>query len=123
MSAAPKEAAAPTFDIDAIRAHVAMLHSFAAGVDGVFVVTVLYADAGSGPLTHHRVGHVEGMVASIMAHATTPGANIYNGLHLMRPNLEHGKRGGKADIIAVLGLVADQDADTGKVGEMPVEPS
>jgi hypothetical protein len=42
----------------------------------------------------------------------------------MRRDLDRGKRGGLADIVAVLGLVADMDADTGKdKGEMPVEPS
>ena len=63
------------------------------------------------------------MIAAIAAHASTPGANVYTGLHLMRSDLPRGKRGSRADILAVLGLVADMDRDTGKVGAMPVAPS
>jgi hypothetical protein len=55
--------------------------------------------------------------------AEPPGTNVYVSLHLTRPNLRRGQRGGKNGTVAVVGLVADMDADTGKVGEMPVEPS
>jgi len=41
----------------------------------------------------------------------------------MRVDLPRGKRGSKNDIVSVLGLVADMDADTGKIGNMPVDPS
>ncbi|WP_122401289.1 DNA-primase RepB domain-containing protein [Bradyrhizobium vignae] len=41
----------------------------------------------------------------------------------MRRNLPRGKKGGESDVIAALGLAADMGADTGKVGEMPVESS
>jgi len=41
----------------------------------------------------------------------------------MRPKLKRTSRGKESDIIAVIGLVADLDVDTGKTGEMPVEPS
>ncbi|GIQ76204.1 DNA-primase RepB domain-containing protein [Bradyrhizobium sp. RD5-C2] len=58
-----------------------------------------------------------------MSHANTPGANVYCGLHLMRPDLPRGKKGSEDDVVGVLGLVADMDADTGKIGEMPIEPS
>ena len=63
------------------------------------------------------------MVDAICAQATTPGANVYCGLHLMRSDLPRGKRGSKSDIVSILGLVADMDADTGKIGTMPVAPS
>lgn len=58
-----------------------------------------------------------------MAHGDTPGANVYCGLHLMRPDLPRGRKGGVSDVVAVLGLRADMDADTGKVGAMPLDPS
>jgi hypothetical protein len=110
------------FDPLIICKHVKLLHEFARGVDGKFVVSVFNGDL-PGTITHHRVGEIDSMVAAIMAHATTPGANVYTGLHLMRSDLPRGKRGSKADISAVLGLVADMDADTGKLGTMPVTPS
>ena len=63
------------------------------------------------------------MVAAVMAHDGIPNTNVYTGLHLMNAGLARGKRGPAVDIVAVLGLVADQDADTGKVGELPLEPT
>jgi RepB DNA-primase from phage plasmid len=116
------KSAALLFDAAAIHNHVELLHQSAKGCDGIFVVSVFIGPS-PGTITHHRVGEVEAMVASIMAHAATPEANVYTGLHLMRSDLPRGKRGGKADITMVLGLVADMDADTGKLGTMPVTPS
>ena len=111
------------FDTLAIRNHVELLHEFAGrALDGKFVVSVFNGDL-PGTITHHRVGETDGMVAAIIAHASTPGANVYTGLHLMRSDLPRGKRGSRSDIAAVLGLVADMDADTGKIGTMPVTPS
>lgn len=121
-------AATPSFDEAAVRAHCDMLHSLAGGVDGVLVSSVFFANPNSaddapGTVSHHMVGDVDGMVEAIMAHATTPGANCYAGLQVMRRGLGRGKRGAEADIVAVLGLVADMDGDTGKTGAMPVEPN
>jgi hypothetical protein len=110
------------FDSVTIRNHVELLHQSAEGCDGKFVVSVFNGDL-SGTITHHRVGEIEGMFDAIRALSATHGANVYTGLHLMRSDLPRGKRGGKADIVAVLGLVADMDADTGKIGKMPVTPS
>jgi hypothetical protein len=111
------------FDPRAIRNHVELLHRTALGLDGKFVVSVFFNGDSPGTITHHRVGEADDMVAAITAHATTPGANVYTGLHLMRSDLPRGKRGTRADITAVLGLVADMDADTGKVGALPVTAS
>src|SRR5690606_28810604 len=70
------------------------------------------------------IGDVEGMVAAFEAHLGTPGANSYTGLQVMRRGLGRGKRGTEADIVAVLGLVADMDSDTGKSsGEYPLPPN
>ncbi|WP_245581768.1 DUF3987 domain-containing protein [Rhizobium ruizarguesonis] len=119
---------AAAFDEAAIRTHVEMVHSLAAGIDGLLVTSAYFANPtgdsdASGAVTHHAVGDVDGMVESIMAHASTPHANVFTGLQVMRKGLPRGKRGGEADIVAVLGLVVDLDADTGKSGQMPVEPN
>ncbi|QIO47095.1 DUF3987 domain-containing protein [Rhizobium leguminosarum bv. trifolii] len=119
---------AAAFDEAAIRAHVEMVHSLAAGIDGLLVTSAYFANPtgdsdAPGAVTHHAVGDVDGMVEAIMAHASTPHANVFTGLQVMRKGLPRGKRGGEADIVAVLGLVVDLDADTGKSGQMPVEPN
>lgn len=111
---------------DPVRSHVEMIHRLADGVDGVLVVSVFNARLASdnGTITRHPVGDVDGMVAAIEAHSTTPGMNVYAGLQVMRRDLPRGKRGGEKDVVAVLGLVADMDADTGNnAGEYPIEPN
>lgn len=116
----PEESANP------IRAHVEMLHNLAKGIDGVLVVSVFNANLpdDKGTVTHHRPGDVDGMVDAIAAHGATPGMNVYIGLQLMRPTLHRKQRGTEADIVAVLGLVADMDADTGRdAGDYPTEPN
>ncbi|MBI1622573.1 AAA family ATPase [Aquamicrobium zhengzhouense] len=111
---------------DPVRQHVEMLHRLADGVDGLLVASAFNANLHSdkGTITHHHVGDVDGMVAAIDAHRDTPGANVYCGLQVMRRSLARGQRGGEKDIVAVLGLVADLDADTGKAaGEYPLAPN
>ncbi|ABE61239.1 RecA-family ATPase-like protein [Nitrobacter hamburgensis X14] len=110
---------------DPVRTHVEMLHDLAAGIDGVFVVSAYNVSLpkGGGTITKHNVGDVNGMVEAIAAHSDTPGANVYTGLHLMKTGLARGKRGTRSDVVAVLGLVADMDADTGNAGNLPFEPS
>lgn len=112
--------------IDPVRDHVEMLHRLAAGIDGVLVVSAFNASLtdDKGIITHHRIGDVDGMVAAIEAHDDTPHMNSYCGLQVMRRGLPRGARGGEKDIVAVLGLVADMDADTGRgAGEYPVAPN
>lgn len=110
----------PEFDVAAIRDHVAILHERAAGIDGVLVVSVFHASGAPGTVTHHPIGDIDGMVDAIAANNRVHGANVYTGLHIMRRGLPRGKRGTASDIVAVLGVVADLDADTGKAGEMPI---
>ncbi|MCA1365940.1 DUF3987 domain-containing protein [Bradyrhizobium sp. BRP14] len=105
-----------------------MLHGLATGVDGVLVTSTYYANPtgdsdAPGSVTHHAIGDVDGMVDAIMAHEATPNANVFTGMQVMRKGLSRGSRGKEADIVALLGLVVDLDADTGKVGEMPIEPN
>ena len=124
----PPDRSLPSFDQVAVRTHVEMLHHLAAGVDGVLVTSCYLADPiGSndapGTVTHHAVGDVDGMVDAVLAHAHTPNANVFTGLQVMRKGLKRGTRGGEADIVAVLGLVVDLDADTGRAGTVPIEES
>ncbi|SMF53135.1 Protein of unknown function [Xaviernesmea oryzae] len=119
---------APAFDEAAVRTHVEMLHSLAAGIAGKFVVSAFFAnpngeDKAGGIISHHAVGDVEGTIEAVMAHATTPNANVYICPNLMRPSLERGKKGAEADVVAVLSLVADMDDDTGRSGALPVDPN
>lgn len=121
-------AAAATFDEVAIRQHVEMLHGLAVGIDGLLVTSTYFANPTGdgdvpGTVTRHAVGDVDGMVDAILAHASTPHANVFSGLQVMRKGLARGSRGKEADIVALLGLVVDLDADTGHTGEMPVEPN
>ena len=95
-----------------------------AGIDGVLVVSTYDALSEKGGIvTHHRIGDAAGMVEEIESHIDTPHKNTYTGLQVMRRSLKRGKRGTETDIIAVLGLVVDLDGDTGKTGNMPIEPN
>jgi hypothetical protein len=119
---------AAAFDEAAIRNHVKMMHRLAAGIDGLLVTSAYFANPtgdidAPGAVTHHAIGDVDGMVDAIIAHASTPNANVFTGLQVMRKGLARGKRGGEGDIVAVLGLVVDLDADTGRAGTMPLEPN
>ncbi|MDI2073354.1 hypothetical protein ABIF68_003496 [Bradyrhizobium japonicum] len=98
------------------------LHRLADGISGKLITSSFHEER-PGVVTHHNVGDVRGTVEAIAAHIETPGANVYMPLCVMRRDLPRGKKGGEADVVAVLGLVADMDADTGKIGEMPFEPS
>lgn len=111
-----------------VRSHVEMLHHIAAGLNGVLVASTFYASPigqqdVKGAITKHTVGDIDGMVGAIDAAASVDNANVYVGLQVMRAGIGRGQRGTEADIMAVLGLVADMDADTGKAGAVPFPPS
>lgn len=120
-----KPVSACAFDEPAVREHAEILHRLAAGLQGKFVVSTFFAnpsgeDARGSVISHHAVGDIDGMVDAVMAHASTPNANVYICPNLMRPTLERGAKGAEADVVAVLALVADMDDDTGRAGEMPI---
>lgn len=109
-----------------IREHVELIHRLANGIDGLLVVSVFNASLpkDKGVITHHRPGDIEGMVAAIEAHGSTPHMNIYCGLQVMKRSLGRGQRGTEADVVAVLGLVADMDSDRGfDLQDYPIEPN
>lgn len=116
----------PTQATNLVREHVEMIHRLAEGVDGLLVVSAFNASLPNdrGVITHHRPGDVDGMIAAVEAHTATPSMNVYCGLQVMRRGLARGARGTEADIVAVLGLVADMDADTGRdAGGYPAPPN
>ncbi|MDF0659694.1 MULTISPECIES: AAA family ATPase [unclassified Rhizobium] len=113
------------FDEPAVREHAEILHRLATGLQGKFVVSTFFAnptgeDAKGSVISHHAVGDIDGMVDAVMAHASTPNANVYICPNLMRLNLERGAKGAEVDVVAVLALVADMDDDTGRAGNMPI---
>ena len=127
---------ARTFDHALVRAHVEMLHELAADLEGELVVCVFGEDptrinpkTGRMGLAIHRsvlrfrIGDIEANVDAIVKYEGVEHANVYMPLHVVRRGLLGNARGTKDDIVAVLGLVADRDSDTGKAGEFPFEPS
>ena len=128
MAPIQKKQPEPAFNEAEIRAHCEMLHGLASGIDGLLVVSAFYANPNGGKdlpgtVTHHPVGDIEGMLASILAHDGTANANVYTGLQVMGRGLSRGKRGTASDIVAVLGLVADLDVDKAMAGELPIAPN
>jgi hypothetical protein len=99
--------------------HVKMLHTLAAplAAKGKLVV----ASYGQQPQTgaklpakveHYKIGDVVGMVAAIRRLVRERHRNVYVSLAVMRGDLPGSAKGHEADIIGVLGLVADfDDAD------------
>ncbi len=108
----------------AITDHVTLLCGRAKGLDGVLVVFAI--DEGEKPIVRHfRPDDPSTIVGAIADHAQEPGRNVYLATSLFRPDLEPGKKGGEADVIAVLGLVADFDhlpAGENCVGRLPLPP-
>ncbi|WHZ25322.1 MAG: hypothetical protein OJF51_000117 [Nitrospira sp.] len=124
MSATPNRAAITSF--------VEMIHTRAkaAEVEGELVLVAYGQNPSSGKKLPSRIkpfpiGDVSRMVEQTMEWTVLPHVNVYTALVLMRPNLPIGSRGGKEDIVAVLGLVADYD-DANAVdwpNRVPLAPS
>ena len=107
------------FDASAVVRHVAMLHRLAAasGKDGKLILAAF--GEGLNQVQHFDVGDIVGMTRAALAFEDVPGANIYSPMAVMRADLPEGKKGGEADIVAVLGAVVDGDADKGKSAPHP----
>jgi hypothetical protein len=129
-----KDDPAPRFDRELVHAHIKLLHDLAArakgdlGVDGQLVLACYGENPDTGAKTASQVmkfgiGHgLEEMVDVIMALEHHPHLNVYVPFHVVRFGLEARKRGGLCDVVAVLALVVDQDADKDKAGELPLPP-
>jgi hypothetical protein len=101
-----------------LTAHVEMVHRLAAplGGKGVLIVAAFGQDPATGAalpsrIEHFQIGNVRGMVATITKLAQDRHRNVYVPLAVMRPDLKSGAKGTEADIVGVLGLVADFDDD------------
>jgi len=113
------------YNADAIRSHVDMLHKLAAGYDGILPLAVYGENPDNGRkiaiVQHFRVGDVDGMTAAALAYENHPDANVYAPLAVMRQSLARREKGSERDVIAVLGAVADSDADDGREARPPVQ--
>jgi hypothetical protein len=100
-----------------------LYHEAGQGIDGVF--KVLSIDPGTGHVAVHQfgVGDVDAMATEVLRLAAS--RNVYFSPALMRRDLDPCKRGGKQDIVAVVGVVIDDDRDTGRACVLPsgVDPS
>jgi Family of unknown function (DUF5906)/RepB DNA-primase N-terminal domain len=129
-----KDDPVPRFDRELVHAHIRLLHDLAArvkadlGIDGQLVLACYGENPDTGVKTGNQVmkfgiGHgVEQMVDAIMALEHHPHLNVYVPFHVVRFGLGPRERGGLRDIVAVLALVVDQDADKDKAGELPLLP-
>jgi len=102
-------------NLPSVTAYVETLHRNAATIqhNGKLVVAS-YGERPDGrslpPIVGHFViGAVDAMVEFIMDLSEEPHRNVYTSLAVYRPDLPEGKKGGEADIVASLGLVADFD--------------
>ena len=93
---------------------VSLLHerAKAAGVDGILVMICIDPATGKPLVRHFSIGDVDGMVTEAAARGQH--ANVYVQLAILRKELPFGKRGTAADIVAILGLVIDDDGDNDK---------
>jgi RepB DNA-primase from phage plasmid len=124
----------PRFDRELVHAHIKLLHDLAArakadlGIDGQLVLACYGENPDTGVKTASQVmkfgiGHgLEQMVDVIMTLEHYAHLNVYVPFHIVRFGLGPRERGGLRDIVAVLALVVDQDADKDKAGELPLPP-
>jgi putative DNA primase/helicase len=111
-----EEPAASIDGVDALKAHVTMIHQLAAPLTdkGMLIVASYGQDPATGTDLQPKVeqiaiGDVAGMVAAIRSMAEEPHRNVYISLTVMRADLAARQKGYEADIVGVLGLVADFD--------------
>jgi putative DNA primase/helicase len=109
----------------AVRDVLALYHDLAkeAGLNGVFVLAFIDPRTGTLRTQKFGIGNVSGMADA----AVTRGehANVYFAPVLLRKNLPPHARGKREDIVAVLGLVLDDDRDTDERALLPfgIEPT
>jgi hypothetical protein len=115
------------FDRAAILAHCEAFHAAAkrANIPGGKVCLAVYGEDPDNTedrfaqVRHFEIGDVEGMTAAAMAFDGVPHQNVYSPCVVFKPETPAGTRQEK-DIVAVLALVVDSDADKGK--EAPKSP-
>src|SRR6476646_10621422 len=111
----------------AIRDFLDWLHELAEGLDGELVLVAIEQepDAVKAQVRVQRfgVGDSTAMARVALQEATKDWVNLYFGSYVVRLGLSPGCRGSRSDIIAVLMLSVDQDADKGQEGSLPLEPN
>ena len=95
----------------------------AAGLNGLSVLTVIDPHTDKAYPQHYIAGDVDRMADEAVARGEA--ANVYFATAVMNKSLRVGARGKFEDIVAVLGLVVDDDGDAGKRAVLPrgIEPS
>jgi hypothetical protein len=94
-----------------------LYHDAAAGLDGVLIMVIMDAKRNTVFVQRFAIGDVAGMAAEAVARGGH--ANVYFAIAVVRKDLPPGKRGTVNDIVAVLGLVVDDDRDKGMPGVLP----
>jgi hypothetical protein len=94
-----------------------LYHEAAEGLDGVFKLVSIHAGTGRVAVNQFDIGDVDAMAAQAVAWAEH--GNVYMPPAVIRRDLAPGKRGTVHDINAVLGLVVDDDRDTGRTCNLP----
>jgi len=108
-----------------LDAHIAALHALAIpNIGGGKLSVASFKDNAAPQVEHFAIGDMAGHVAAIRRMGTDPCRNVYMPLCVMRADLPNGRKGGEADIVAVLGTVADfDDADAPRWAErLPTPP-
>ncbi len=113
--------------------YLRMIHAYAGELNGKIIVTSFGEDPkkkkGLKPkITHHEIGAFKKTVQSVQRLSKENHRNVYLPLAIMRDDLASGKKGGKTDVHAVLGLVMDFDAKDGGADDWegrlkPFEPT
>lgn len=116
----------PEVDLGQIETHIKLHHELAGDRDGLISLSRLFVGDRTGKVMSglqtklFRVGDTARMIRQAIKWAEERGSNIYIGNAILRPELMSG-RGKDTDVIRVLALVLDSDADKGKVAQ--IQPS
>jgi hypothetical protein len=105
----------------AARDVLRLYHNAAAGLDGVFVLTVVDPKTGTARPQQFAVGDVDGMVREAIARGQHE--NVYFAPAILRKGLAHDQRGKAEDVVAMLGLVIDDDADKRAIPPPGISPA
>jgi predicted P-loop ATPase len=104
-------------DHEAIRSHVAMLHTLAKAADVEGVLTLTRIDDKDKVFTERfAIGDVDNHTNAVIGWSTHPGLNLYMPWAIFRKDMPRGSKGAEDHVVAALAFVGDLDADTGKAG-------
>jgi hypothetical protein len=118
----PQPTTIPAIDPAAITAHVALLHSLAAGLQGSLVLADTSAQSGNLKFRSFAIGDTAGMTAAIMKLAAKAGRNLSVPWVVMRPDWP-GEHWRAENILAALAIITDRDHDKYQLNATALEPS